>query len=140
MCLSRRDNARPWAGGGIAWESRLEPVPRRPGIPQAIGKRPVGAIDLFVKVTYSRSQRLGFRLDEETKDLIERAAHLSHSKVSDYCLTALADSARRTIAEYDTLTLSDADRKCFFEALTHPPEPSGRLARALAEHQRRVLP
>jgi uncharacterized protein (DUF1778 family) len=85
-----------------------------------------------------RVERLGFRLDEETKDLIERAAHLSRRKVTDFCVTALVDTARRTIAEHETLTLSDRDRKAFFEALINPPAPSARLQRALAEHKRRV--
>ena len=49
--------------------------------------------------TRNRVERLGFRLDEETKDLIERAAHLSRRKVSDFCVTVLTDIARRTIAE-----------------------------------------
>ncbi|NOT39640.1 MAG: DUF1778 domain-containing protein [Alphaproteobacteria bacterium] len=88
--------------------------------------------------TTARGERLGFRLDEETKDLIERAAHLSRRKVSDFCLTALADTARRTLAEHETLVLSARDRAAFFDALVHPPKPSGRLARALAEHKRRV--
>lgn len=86
----------------------------------------------------TRVERLGFRLDEETKDLIERAAHLSRRKISDFCVTALVDTARRTIAEHETLTLSERDRKVFFDALIHPPEPSERLIRALAEHKRRI--
>jgi uncharacterized protein (DUF1778 family) len=85
-----------------------------------------------------RVERLGFRLDEETKDLIERAAHLARRKVSDFCVTALAETARRTIAEHEMLVLSDRDRKAFFDALVSPPEPSARLKRALAEHKRRV--
>lgn len=85
-----------------------------------------------------RVERLGFRVDEETKDLIERAAHLSRRKVSDFCVTALADTARRTIAEHETLLLSDRDREAFFDALINPPEPSERLKRALADHKRRV--
>ena len=88
--------------------------------------------------TPNRVERLGFRLDEETKDLIERAAYLSRRKVSDFCVTALTDTARRTIAEHETLVLSDRDRKAFFDALANPPEPSERLIRALAEHKRRV--
>ncbi len=88
--------------------------------------------------TPNRAERLGFRLDEETKDLIERAAHLSRRKVSDFCVTALTDTARRTIAEHETLELSLRDRAVFFDALVKPPEPSGRLVRALAEHRRRV--
>jgi len=88
--------------------------------------------------TPGRIERLGFRLDEETKDLIERAAYLSRRKVSDFCVTALTDTARRTIAEHESLLLSDRDRKAFFDALIDPPEPSERLVRALAEHKRRV--
>jgi uncharacterized protein (DUF1778 family) len=86
----------------------------------------------------NRVERLGFRVDEETKDLIERAAYLSRRKVSEFCVTALGDTARRTIAEHETLALSDRDRKAFFDALINPPKPSERLIRALAEHKRRV--
>jgi uncharacterized protein (DUF1778 family) len=85
-----------------------------------------------------RVERLGFRLDEETKGLIERAAYLSRRKVSDFCVTALAETARRTIAEHESLVLSDRDRQAFFEALINPPAPNRRLVRALADHQRRV--
>lgn len=88
-------------------------------------------------VSPNRIERLGFRLDEETKDLIERAAHLSRRKVSDFCVTALTDTARRTIAEHETLVLSDRDRKAFFDALIHPPKSPERLVAALAEHKRR---
>jgi uncharacterized protein (DUF1778 family) len=86
----------------------------------------------------NRVERLEFLLDGETKDLIERAAHLSRRKVSDFCVTALADTARRTIAEHEMLVLSDHDRKAFFEALVNPPEPSERLVRALVEHKRGI--
>lgn len=88
--------------------------------------------------TTIRDERLGFRVDAETKNLIERAAQLSRRKVSDFCVTALVDTARRTIAEHETLVLSDRDRKTFFDALINPPEPSERLRRAVAEHKRRV--
>lgn len=86
----------------------------------------------------TRDDRLGFRLDEQTKRLIERAAQLDRRKVSDYCLTAITDAARRTIAEHETLTLSERDRAAFFDAMIDPPAPGDRLARAFAEHGRRV--
>jgi len=85
-----------------------------------------------------RDDRLGFRLDEETKALIERAAQLERRKLTEFCVTALTDAARRTIAEHETLNLSARDREVFFEALINPPEPSERLARALADHKRRI--
>lgn len=87
-----------------------------------------------------RAERLGFRVDEQTKALIERAAQLERRKVTDFCVTALTDAARRTIAEHETLVLSDRDRAVFFDALINPPAPSERLQRAFAEHKRRVMP
>ncbi len=35
-----------------------------------------------------RAERLGFRLDRETKHLIERAAHLERRKLTDFCVEA----------------------------------------------------
>jgi len=84
-------------------------------------------------------ERLGFRLDEQTKDLIERAAHLESRKLTDFCVAALIDAARRTIAEHETLILSDLDREVFFDTLMSPPQASERLVRALAEHKRRII-
>src|SRR6266478_7779322 len=87
-----------------------------------------------------RAGRLGFRVVKRTKELIERAAHLERRKLTDFCMTALTDAARRTIAEHETLSLSDRDRAVFFDALVNPPAPSERLQRAFAEHKRRVVP
>jgi uncharacterized protein (DUF1778 family) len=86
----------------------------------------------------ARAGRLGFRLDEQTKELIERAAHLERRKLTDFCVTALTDAARQTIAEHETLRFSERDRQAFFDALVNPPKPSERLVRALAEHKRRI--
>lgn len=90
------------------------------------------------RIPLERAQRLGFRLDRHTRELIERAAHLEHRKLTDFCLTALTEAARRTIAEHETLVLSERDRELFFDALVNPPEPSDRLKRAMAEHMRRI--
>ena len=86
-----------------------------------------------------REERLGFRVDEPTKALIERAAQLERRKVTDFCMTALTEAARRTIAEHETVVLSDHDRAVFFDTLVNPPAPNERLQRAFAEHQRRVV-
>jgi uncharacterized protein (DUF1778 family) len=86
----------------------------------------------------TRVERLGFRLDEHTKELIERAAHLERRKLTDFCLSALTDAARRTITEHETLVLSERDRIAFFDVLIHPPAASERLKRALVAHQRRI--
>jgi uncharacterized protein (DUF1778 family) len=86
-----------------------------------------------------REERLGFRVDEPTKALIERAAQLERRKLTDFCMTALAEAARRTIAEHETLVLSERDRAVFFDTLVNPPASNERLQRAFAEHKRRVV-
>jgi uncharacterized protein (DUF1778 family) len=88
----------------------------------------------------TRGERLGFRVDESTKALIERAAQLERRKLTDFCMTALTEAAKRTIAEHETIVLTDRDRTVFFEALVNPPEPSERLRRAFAAHKRRIAP
>ncbi len=85
-----------------------------------------------------REERLGFRVDEPTKALIERAAELERRKLTDFCMTALTEAARRTIAEHETIMLSEHDRAVFFDTLVNPPAPNERLQRAFAEHKRRI--
>lgn len=87
----------------------------------------------------NRAERLGFRVDEQTKALIERAARLEHREVTEFCISILTDAASRTIARHESLTLSETDRAAFFEALINPPEPADRLKRAFSEHKRRIV-
>lgn len=86
----------------------------------------------------SREERLGFRMDKQTKGLIERAAQLEGRKVTEFCVTALAETARRTIEQHETLVLSAADRKVFFDVLMTPPPANERLERAFEVARRRV--
>lgn len=87
----------------------------------------------------TRGHRLGFRIDEETKKQVERAAALERRSITDFCLTALVEATRETLARHETLALSEQDRKIFFDALIHPPEPKERLRRAFQEMQEQVV-
>jgi uncharacterized protein (DUF1778 family) len=87
-----------------------------------------------------RGARLGFRVDAKTKSLVERAAHLEQRNVTDFCLAALAEAAHKALERHESLSLSEADRAAFFDALVHPPKPNARLRRALREEQARVEP
>jgi uncharacterized protein (DUF1778 family)/GNAT superfamily N-acetyltransferase len=88
----------------------------------------------------ARVARLGFRLDEQSRLLIERAAQLERRKLTEFCVSTLTEAARCTIADHETLTLSERDRELFFEVLVHPGAPNDRLKRAVAEERRRVEP
>jgi uncharacterized protein (DUF1778 family) len=88
----------------------------------------------------TRGARLGFRVDNRTKKLVERAAELERRNLTDFCLTALTEAAERTIARHETLILSERDRQVFFDTLINPPKLSARLKQAFKEARRRIAP
>jgi uncharacterized protein (DUF1778 family) len=87
----------------------------------------------------ARAFRLGFRVDAETKRLVERAAALERRSLTDFCLTALTDATHATIARHESLVLSERDRATFFDALVHAPKPNTRLRRAFRSARERVV-
>jgi uncharacterized protein (DUF1778 family) len=88
----------------------------------------------------AREARLGIRVDRKTKEIVTRAAELEHRSLTDFCLTALTEAARRTIASHEMLVLSERDRQIFFDLLVHPPKPNAKLRRAFKAGQRRLAP
>jgi len=86
----------------------------------------------------ARDARLGFRVDDRTKKIVERAAELERRSLTDFCLTALTEAARKTIAQHETLVFSERDRQVFFNALINPPKPHPRLKRAFKTEQKRI--
>jgi len=88
----------------------------------------------------AREARLGIRVDGRTKQIVVRAAKLERRSLTDFCLTALTEAARRTIARHETLVLSERDRRIFFDALVHPPKPNTRLRRAFRLERKRLAP
>jgi len=88
----------------------------------------------------AREARLGFRVDDRTKEMVERAAKLERRSLTDFCLTALADAARAALARHETLTLTARDRQIFFDALINPPRPNARLRRAFKAERERIAP
>lgn len=86
-----------------------------------------------------RGTRLGFRVDAETKKLVERAAALERRSMTDFCLTVLTEATRETISRHESLVLSERDRKVFFDSLVNPPKPNARLRKAFREMRARVV-
>jgi uncharacterized protein (DUF1778 family) len=87
----------------------------------------------------ARGARLGFRVDAQTKKLVERAAALERRSLTDFCLTALTEATQAAITRHETIVLSERDRKAFFDALMHPPKPNARLKRAFRLAQKSIM-
>ncbi len=86
----------------------------------------------------TREMRLGFRVDLETKKLVERAAVIERRSITDFCLTAIAQASRDAIERSQTLVLTDRDQMIFFDTLMNPPEPNQRLRRAFRAAEGRI--
>jgi uncharacterized protein (DUF1778 family) len=86
----------------------------------------------------TRNSRLGFRVDAETRRLLVRAAALERRSLTDFCLTALTEATRQTIARHESLVLSERDRAAFFHALMNAPQPNSRLQRAFRSARQRI--
>lgn len=87
-----------------------------------------------------REARLSFRVDDRTKAMVERAAEIERRSLTDFCLAALTEAARKAIDLHQTLVLSERDRRVFFDALVNPPKPNARLKRAFKAARERVAP
>ncbi|MGH8997985.1 MAG: DUF1778 domain-containing protein [Acidimicrobiia bacterium] len=71
-----------------------------------------------------RSKRLELRATPEERELIERAARVSGSDLTDFVLTHAADAARRVLADRERFDL-DSDALAAWEVM------NGRRARDL---------
>ncbi|HEX7670725.1 MAG TPA: DUF1778 domain-containing protein [Polyangiaceae bacterium] len=91
-----------------------------------------------IRETRVRGERLGFRVEGQTKALVERAARLERRSLTDFCVTALTETAERVIERHEALMLSERDRAAFFEALMAPPAPNAKLRKALRLERERL--
>ncbi len=86
-----------------------------------------------------RGARLGFRVDAQTKKLVERAAALERRSLTDFCLTVLTQATQATITRHESIVLSERDREVFFDTLVHSPKSNARLRQAFRSAQERIV-
>jgi uncharacterized protein (DUF1778 family) len=82
-----------------------------------------------------RSERLEVRTTSDQKRLIERAAELRGTSVTDFVVSNIQAAAAETIREFESLSLRDEAREIFVKALLNPPEPNEALKAAVARHK-----
>lgn len=77
-------------------------------------------------------------MTSEVKELIERAAQLRGTSVTDFVVASTQQAATATIQEFERLRLQDEARKVFVEALSNPPAPN-KVARSAAARYRKQV-
>ncbi len=88
----------------------------------------------------AKSERVNLRLGAKAKKRIERAASFEGKTVSSFILSSALSQAEQTIRRHETMALGKRDAAVFFEALANPPKMNAKLAKALEDHGRRVVP
>jgi len=79
-----------------------------------------------------KAERLEARVTPDQKRLIERAAELRGSTVTDFVVVSAQQAAADTIRDFETLVLRDQARDVFINAILNPPSPND-AARAAAQ-------
>ena len=93
------------------------------------------------RTTASNSQkqeRLDARLTQEQKELLEQAAALEHTSLTNFVVRSAQRAAEQTIHNHSVLVLSARASRDFVDALLNPPAPNAAL-RAAAEDYKRMI-
>jgi uncharacterized protein (DUF1778 family) len=82
--------------------------------------------------------RVDLRTTLEVKAMVERAAAISGTSVSDFITSTVVEKSREVIRENETRVLLDRDRDIFLSLLDAPAAPNDALRSAAAEFKRAV--
>lgn len=82
-----------------------------------------------------KAERLQLRLDVNAKGRLQRAAGHRHESLSQFVLRSALQEAEKVIHENESVTLSEADWKLFYDALIDPPAPNAALKKAYGAYR-----
>ena|ERR1700681_2181642 len=85
-----------------------------------------------------KEERLEARVTPAQKRLIERAAALRGTSVTEFVVASAQEAATTTIKDFDVLHLRDEAREVFIKAVLNPPAPND-AARTAAERYRKHM-
>src|SRR5260370_38444399 len=86
----------------------------------------------------TKQERLEARIPAAQKRILERAASLRGTSLTDFVLTSAQEAATKTIKDFEILTLCDEAREVFVKTLMNSPAPNEAM-RTDADRCRRHL-
>ena len=86
----------------------------------------------------AKRERLEARITPAQKRLIERAARLRGTSVTDFVVLSAQQAATEAIQDFEVLTLRGRDQEIFVNAIWNPPGPSATMKAAAARDQQRM--
>lgn len=82
-----------------------------------------------------KEQRLEARVTRDQKRLIERAAELRGTTVTEFLVASAQQAAAETIRNHEVLVLRNEARDVFINALLNPPAPNEALRSAARRYR-----
>lgn len=82
--------------------------------------------------TAAKTVPMSFRIDAETRDLVDRAASALGQNRTDFMLTVLREKAIEILLNQRLFTLNESNWAAFVERLDDPPPPNAKLKALLA--------
>ncbi len=86
----------------------------------------------------TKLERLEARITREQKRIIERAAGLRGTSVTDFVVVSAQQAATNTIREYELMSLHGEAREVFVKALLNPPTPKATARRAAKRYLKHI--
>ena len=90
------------------------------------------------RLRHQQRERIDLRISDDLKSLLQYAAGLRGSSLTEFVVRSAQEKAEETIRQYESMVLSRQDSASFVEALLNPPAPNERL-RAAAQRYREFL-
>lgn len=79
-----------------------------------------------------KTEPMSFRMDVETRELVDRAASITGQNRTDFMLTTLRERATEILLNQRLFTLNESDWATFVDRLDNPPPPNAKLKALLA--------
>ncbi len=79
-----------------------------------------------------KTEPMSFRMDVETRLLVDRAASVAGQNRTEFMLTALREKATEILLNQRLFTLNESDWATFVDRLDNPPPPNAKLKALLA--------
>lgn len=83
-------------------------------------------------------ERLEARVTSEQKRIIERAAEIRGTSITDLIVATTLEAATKAIKDHDILVLNGEASKAFARALLNPPPPNARAKAAWRRYRKNV--
>ena len=86
----------------------------------------------------SKLERLEARITREQKRIIERAAGLRGTSVTEFVVVSAQQAAANTIKDYEMMSLHGESQEAFVSALLNPPTPNAAAKKAAERYRQRT--